>query len=79
MQGLSLNAIKLDAPSQSKWFDNLLVFLRPVVVLYVGTVIGIITLHNGAINLTDFIPTTFTMGGIVLYLLNAILDYFRKL
>ncbi len=71
--------IQLNAPLQKKWYENLLMFLRPVIVLYVGVVIGLITVNGGIFKVEYFIPNQITQGGIILYFLNAGLDYLNKL
>lgn len=71
--------LKLTQTGQNKWLHNLLIFVTPVITVYVVAVIGIIQVHNGAVKLEDFIPNSFTLGAITLYILNTVLDYFRKL
>jgi hypothetical protein len=70
---------KLNKPELKKWFHNLQVFLAPVIVLYLTTVVGVISQAGHAFSFQDLIPNTFAQGGIVLWFLNAALDYFRKL
>lgn len=76
---MNLNQVKLSVPQQGKWFRNLLVFLAPVGILYLTTVIGVISQDNHSFGLVDLIPNTFAQGGIILWFLNAALDYLRKL
>lgn len=54
---------------------NALVFLAPLVVLYLTFVIANMQ-DNFA--LSDFVPNNATVGAMVLYVLNVFLDFFRK-
>ena len=71
--------VTLNSTEQKKWYINLLGFLRPVAVLYIGAAISLIGLNSGVVKLEYFIPNEFVQGGIILYFLNAGLDYFNKL
>ena len=59
-----------------KWGRNLLVFLAPLAVIYLLQLYAV--LQNGFLSLTDFIPSQITLGAIELYVVNALLDLFRK-
>ena len=74
-----LEPITLTKDNRNKWGSNLLTFLAPVGIVYIVAVIGIINANNGAVQLTDLIPTPFTWGAALLYILNSALDYLRKL
>ena len=74
-----LEPITLTPKNQSKWGSNLLTFLAPVAIVYIVALIGVINANNGAFILTDLIPTPFTWGAGLLYILNSCLDYLRKL
>lgn len=74
-----LEKVTLSNVQQNKWYKNLLVFIAPVAIVYVVSVIGIINAHNGAVSLQDAIPTPFTLGAMTLYILNSALDYLKKL
>lgn len=71
--------VTLNKTEQKKWYDNVLLFLAPVGVLYIVAVIGVINANGGAVSVESFVPNTFTLGGITLYVLNGVLDYLRKL
>ena len=73
------NEVVLTKTDQNKWQKNLLGFLRPVAVLYIGTVIAVIGANGGVVQLKDFIPNSYTVGGAILYILNGALDYLNKL
>lgn len=74
-----LKKVTLNKIDQKRWYDNILLFLAPVVIVYVTAVVGVIQANNGAIRVENFIPTSFTLGAMTLYVLNSVLDYLRKL
>jgi hypothetical protein len=73
--------IRLSSKLQSKWLENQILFLRPLVVfigiLYIGFLIP--RIEENGISLQDFIPTNGVLTAIALYAGNAIYDYLRKL
>lgn len=71
--------VTLNKTDQNKWFKNIVVFLAPVGILYISTIIGVISQDNHSVSVNDFIPTQVATGGIILWFLNAALDYLRKL
>lgn len=74
-----LEPITLTKPKQNKWVSNLRDFLAPVGIVYIVAIIGIINSNGGAVKFADLIPTPFTYGAMLLYILNSALDYLRKL
>lgn len=68
-----------DKLAYEKWVRNGLVFLIPVAILYLTTIIGVISPEGHTITPADFIPTKIMIGGMILYILNNILDYLKKL
>jgi hypothetical protein len=71
--------IILTRANQGKWLHNGLVFLAPLGVLYLTTIIGVVSQDNHTVSLNDFIPNKTAQGGLILWVLNAALDYLRKL
>ncbi len=71
--------LKLSATNQGKFLNNVLVFIAPVLTIYLVSIVGIIQAHNGAIVIADFVPTSFTWGAMTLYVLNVVLDFLKKL
>jgi len=69
--------LKLDQSKLKKFLNNTLLFLAPVLVIYLGAVIVLITQHGFSWDL--FVPSTLTQGAMVLYLLNVSVDYLKKL
>ena len=68
----------LTKADSNKWIVNTLIFIRPVILIYLGYVSANIGIHNG-FYLVDLIPNEFVAGGMVLYLVNIATDYLRKL
>lgn len=61
--------------NQRDWKRNTLIFLIPLGLIYLGQVQ---TVFSDGFDLTGFIPTEFTMGAIVLYIVNTLTDLGRK-
>ena len=61
----------------SKWLANQKTFLLPLAILYLGFVVSRIT--EFGVGLDSFVPTQGELTALVLYVLNATLDYLRKL
>ena len=61
-----------------KWFRNIRLFFAPIALIYLTVVAGTLAGEGHVISLKDFIPTTFVQGGIALYLVNSVIDYFKK-
>lgn len=59
-----------------KWLNNTLVFFSPVVVLYLLFVIS--NIQDG-FSWSDFKLNDVVIGGMALYVLNTLLDFFKKL
>lgn len=59
-----------------KWGKNALIFLAPVIAIYLVFVQA--NLADGY-NLSDFVPNPIVIGAMLLYAINSILDFFRKL
>lgn len=55
-----------------------LVFLAPVLLMYLAQVTGALQTPNHRFSVNDFFPSTFTWGGIALYILNRITDLVKK-
>lgn len=70
---------ELNATNFKKWLHNLKLFLIPVAILYIVTVIGLITTNDNLVKREFFVPSPTMQGSIVLYLLNGLLDFLRKL
>ena len=73
MENLKLRLTKVD---WDKWSSNTLLFLAPLGVLYLVFVQT--SINADGIQGTDFIPTREVMGGMVLYLINTLLDFLKK-
>lgn len=71
--------LQLTKVNQNKWYHNTLVFLAPVGVIYLVAVVGVFSANEGAFSVEAFIPNQFVVGAMTLYILNAALDYLRKI
>lgn len=68
---------KLNIQDLKNWSRNLLIFVGPVLIVYLLQLSG--ALQNGALTLKSLVPTAQTQGAIELYVVNGILDFLRKL
>ena len=57
-------------------FHNMVVFLIPLVLVYLLQINGV--LQDRALALEDLMPTAATYGAIQLYVVNALMDLLRK-
>lgn len=60
----------------SKWIFNTLVFAAPLAILYLLFVQANINIDG--FQVTDFQPTKEVIGGMILYVINVLLDFFKK-
>lgn len=67
---------RLDWADMEKWTKNTMLFLVPVLVLYLGSVVANINLDG--FSWSDFALNDVIVGSMVLYVLNTILDLLRK-
>ena len=66
-------------PSQellAKWSLNARVFLAPVALIYLPFVTS--NIEKDGFQLSDFTPNQIVIGAIVLYVMNLLLDWFKK-
>jgi len=74
-----IDNVTLNKTDQNKWFKNILLFIIPVVTVYLGQ-LGIQLQADGhMLSLKDFIPGSFVIGGAIVYLQSVLLDYLKKL
>ena len=66
----------LKQPKLDKWIDNSLVFLAPLAILYLMTIQG--RIQEGGISLSDFYLDEKMVGAMSLYVINVLLDFFKK-
>lgn len=66
---------ELIRPDLSKWLQNQKIFLAPLGMFYVGSVIA---LASDGIGWNDFVPGNEVITAMSLYVLNALFDLFRK-
>jgi len=58
-----------------KILNNALVFLAPLILIYLGSVISNM---NDGFSLADFVPDNIVIGAMVLYVLNTMTDILKK-
>lgn len=73
-----MNKILLTEELAGKWLHNLLVFFAPLLVVYFGIVAMTLQQPGHVVVVRDFMPNSATVGAIALYVVNGIMDYFRK-
>ena len=59
-----------------KILNNALIFFAPLVLMYLYFVVANISTNN--ISIASFIPTQAVIGASALYILNVLIDFFRK-
>jgi hypothetical protein len=64
---------------QNKWLHNMFIFLAPLGVIYFGATAYILQLPNHTFDVKDLVPSSFTIGAMVLYVVNSLFDLSRKL
>lgn len=60
-----------------KWGHNLLVFFAPLALIYLGSVLN--NWNSASFSWEIFALNQATLGALVLYVLNATIDFFKKL
>jgi hypothetical protein len=60
------------------WLKKALIQLVPVALIYLTPIIADLSTVGHVFSLQDFIPTNFTLGAMVLYILNRIYDALQR-
>ncbi len=63
----------------SKWSWNMEVFLAPLGIIYVGSVIAMLHANQDIFTLSILVPDPLVQGAMVLYVLNSVLDLLKKI
>ena len=69
---------KLNQADIDRWTGNVVSFLAPLGVIYFGAIVVTLQAQNHVISIHDLIPSTFTLGAMALYVVNALYDISRK-
>lgn len=69
---------RLSNAEVKRWIVNTLLFLAPVALLYITSVLGVLQQEGHVITLGDFGLNQFRLGVIALYVLNTVQDIIRK-
>lgn len=86
LKEVKVTAIKIPAFTfpkelQEKWLNNIKTFTAPLLTMYVAQLLVEFTKVAGGesvINGSMFIPSQIVLGGMGLYVLNALMDLFTK-
>lgn len=68
---------RLSGTDIKKWGRNTLVFSAPVAIIYLTSIVG--PVQENGLQWSDFTVTPMVSGAMVLYVINVLLDVFRKL
>ena len=74
---ITVEAGKMSSEGLQKWATNTLKFAAPLGIMYLTFVVGNINVDG--FQVIDFQPSQLVIGGLILYILNAIMDLLRKL
>lgn len=74
-----MGMLKLDNTQTNKFQKNLLTFLIPLAVLYLGQITATLNVQGNVIDAADFIPSSVTLGGMMYYIMSSLIDYKKKL
>lgn len=66
----------LSTQKLNKWVNNSLTFLAPLAILYLITIQN--RIQEGGISLSDFYLDEKMVGAMSLYVINVLLDFFKK-
>lgn len=73
-----VNNVTPNKSQTSKWVNNLIVFLIPVGILYFGQIASVLQSEGNVIDLSDFLPNSYNLGAMSLYVVNVLIDYGKK-
>lgn len=73
-----MDKLTLNKEDQNKWYRNILMFIIPVVTVYLGQLGITLQADSHMLSIKDFIPSSFVIGGAIVYLQSVLLDYLKK-
>lgn len=73
-----MGALKLTDSKFEKFKHNLIVFIIPLAILYLGQITAALNLQGNVIDLADFTPSSATLGGMAYYVMATLIDYKKK-
>ncbi len=68
----------LSTNDYKKWGINSLIFLIPLILIYLNQVSSLLQSPNHVMGGKDFLPSQFTMGAIVSYIISVLTDISKK-
>lgn len=71
--------MKLNNYEFHKFLLNIQIFLLPLAINYLGMVSLNLQVEGNIVDITDFMPNSFVLGGFTVYIQNTLIDYVRKL
>lgn len=72
------NRFQFNIEDYQAWVKNALWFTAPVILIYLVSVLTLITEPKHAMTLMDFVPSEATKTAIVVWILNRAVDFFRR-
>lgn len=70
-------SLSMSKADWNKWISNIILFIKPLAMLYLATVIYNVQVPGHQFVLQDLYPPQMTLA-IVLFVLNSLYDFFRK-
>ena len=68
----------LSTNDYKKWGINSVVFLIPLILIYLNQVSSLLHSPNSVLGGKDFYPSQFTMGAVVSYIISVLTDISKK-
>lgn len=62
----------------NKWFKNTILFIIPVLILYITSISALLNTSDRTFELKDLIPSQMVWGGIAVYILSTLQDLYLK-
>lgn len=72
------NRWQFNIEDYQSWVKNALWFTAPVILIYLVSVLTLITQPEHTMRLVDFVPSEATKTAVVVWLLNRAVDFFRR-
>lgn len=72
------NKWKFNIEDYQAWVKNALWFTAPVILIYLVSVLTLITQPEHTMSLVDFVPSEATKTAIAVWILNRAVDFFRR-
>ena len=70
--------MSLNRTDMNNVFKTGIIFIAPVALIYFAQVTGALQVSNHTFSFGDLVPSSFTLGAMVLYIFNRLTDIIRK-